>query len=401
LTLGALAVTAILLLTACGPDGIKPYSTTSPASPTANGIQDLYKLVFWLALIVFVGVQFTIVYTSLRFRRKNIPANRPPQVHGNKRLEIAWTIIPAVVLLIILIPTITTMFDESAAADDGDITIDVYAKQWWWEIHYSTDNDQGGKSLDVITANELYLPEGKNAVIRLHSNNVIHSFWVPRLSGKMDVIPGHINKVSITPNQTGDFYGECAEFCGAQHAWMRFKVIVTTEPDFYTWINDMREGNPSTTNQDATLPAGVTKAPAKFSLCLGCHQVNGMEGSIPMSALLDSSPTNTTAGMGAPANLGPNLTNLGCRETIGAGILKNNVEDVTSWLEDPGAVKPGNYMADVIKKGTLTNQEAHDVAVFLESLKPAGGCVTANGPVPNAATPAAVSSPVAVKPAGG
>ncbi len=400
MTLGTLAVTAILVLTACGPDELKPYSTTSPASPIGDQIQDLYKLVFWLALIVFIGIQFVIVYASMRFRKKETTGNRPPQIHGNTRLEIAWTIIPAVVLLVILIPTITTMYDEDNALADSNMTVDVYAKQWWWEIHYSADQDQGGKKLDVVTANELHLPEGRNVKIRLHSNNVIHSFWVPRLAGKMDVIPGHVNEISITPQKSGDFYGECAEFCGAQHAWMRFKVIVQPEQQFYGWINDWRTGNLVTTTQDGTLPEGVVRAPAKFSLCLACHQVNGAQGSVPVDAVV--SPDSKVAGIGALANYGPNLTNVGCRSTIAAGMLNNNVENVTKWLEDPASVKPGNYMSTVIKKGTLTPEEAHQLAVFLESLKPAGGCDGSGSGTPVAspvASPGASpeASPVALK----
>ena len=142
-----LFLVAALVLTACGPDVAKPYTTISPESPTADDIHSLYKLVFWLALIVFVGVQFAIVYSALRFRRPNPGANRPPQVHGNSRLEIIWTVIPAVVLLVILIPTITTLYAADDEIDKGTLEIDVYGKQWWWEVHYGEDKAQGGENL--------------------------------------------------------------------------------------------------------------------------------------------------------------------------------------------------------------------------------------------------------------
>lgn len=406
LTLGTLAVTAILALTACGPGELKPYSTTSPASPLADMTQDLYKLVFWLSLIVFVGVQFLIVYGSLRFRRSKTPQNRPPQIHGNTRLEIAWTIIPAIVLLIVLIPTITTLYEQDNALADSDLVVDVYGKQWWWEIHYSTDAIQGGKKLDVVTANELHLPQGRNVKVRLHSNNVVHSFWVPRLLGKMDVIPGHVNEISITPREAGDFYGECAEFCGEQHAWMRFKVVVQPEQQFYGWVNDWRAGNLVTTTQEGDLPAGVVRAPAKFSLCLACHQVNGAQGSVDIA----KAESIGVSGMTAMANYGPNLTNVGCRSTIAAGMLKNNVDNVTKWLENPGAVKPGNYMSTVVKgpgpngePPTLNPDQAHEMALFLESLKPIDGCESSGTPVASPeASPVATlgASPVAVKTTG-
>lgn len=387
-TLGTLALTAVLLLTACGPSGLKPYTTTSPASTGADDINSLYKLVFWLALIVFIGVQFVIVYTALRFRRKNTPSQRPPQIHGNSRLEITWTILPAVVLLVILVPTITTLFDEHDALAKSDLTIDVYGKQWWWEIHYGEDGAQGGQDLGVITANELVIPADRTVKIRLHSNNVIHSFWVPRLAGKLDVMPGQINEMTINSDQPGEYYGECAEFCGTQHAWMRFKVIVAEQDQFYGWVNGWREGNLIATQGDGkNLPAGVTQAPEKFTLCLSCHTVNGAQGSVPPN----QSDSAGLTGIDARANYGPNLTNIACRSTIAAGMLENNVDNMTLWLTDPDKVKPDDYMADVIKPTTWSSpDEARQMAEFLETLKPAGGCFNENAGAANpGATPGA------------
>ena len=381
LTLGALAVVALTILAACGPEVDKPYSTTSPASPTAEDIQSLYKLVFWLALIVFVGVQFAIVYTALRFRRTRTAKRRPAQIHGNTRLEITWTVIPAVVLLIILIPTITTLYDHDAAAQEGDLVVEVNGKQWWWEVIYGETAD--GDNLGVVTANEIRVPAGKETIFKLKSNNVIHSFWVPRLHGKMDVVPGHENKLSITPEEPGVYYGECAEFCGTQHAWMRFKIIAMPENEFYGWINQMRTGNPGTTNQEAELPEGVERAPETFNVCLACHQVNGFEGGAAL------------VGMEAPRTFGPNLTNLACRETIAAGMLINTPENLALWIDNPGAVKPGNYMATQINPETFTDEEVDELVTYLETLHPEGGCenyLGAPGGTP-AATPGA--SPVA------
>jgi cytochrome c oxidase subunit 2 len=388
-TLGTLGMIAMILLTACGPEVSKPYSTLSPASDTTDDIQSLYKLVFWLALIVFVGVQFAIVYSALRFRRNRPSAERPPQVHGNKRLEIAWTVIPAVVLLVILIPTITTLFDHADAAENGEIEIDVYGKQWWWEVHYGEDKNQG-EDLGVVTANEIHIPEDTNVVFNLRTNNVIHSFWVPRLSGKMDLIPGHNNKISITAHEPGEYFGECAEFCGAQHAWMRFKVIVHPEDEFYSWVNSQRAGNPGTTNADAELPEGVALAPEAFSLCLSCHTVNGV---VPYSV----EPLEATT------QRGPDLTNLACRDTLAAGMLINNRENLERWVDDPESVKPGNYMADVITPGLIRESSGdegfNDLIDYLMSLQPAGGCVgtdAADGsPAADGSAATPVASPVA------
>jgi len=388
LSLGALAIVALTVLAACGPEVDKPYSTTSPASPAADDIQSLYILVFWLALIVFVGVQFAIVYTALRFRRTRTAKKRPAQIHGNTRLEITWTVIPSVVLLVILIPTITTLYDHDAAAEEGDLVVDVYGKQWWWEVHYG--EDYRGDDLNVVTANEIRVPAGKEVVFNLRSNNVIHSFWVPRLHGKLDVVPGHVNTLSITAEEPGVYYGECAEFCGAQHAWMRMKIIAMPEDEFYTWINAMRAGNPGTTNQEAELPEGVTRAPESFTICLACHQVNAMENSAALQ------------GIEAPKIYGPDLTMLACRDTIAAGMLLNTPENLAIWLDDPGAVKPGNYMATQIKDDTLSEEQITEIVDYLGTLKPASGCDfdVAPGATPGAspvATPAAspAASPAA------
>src|SRR5680860_176680 len=383
LTLGLLGMIATLVLTACGPDVSKPYTTISPASDTADDVQSLYILVFWLALVVFVGVQFAIVYIALRFRRARPSRQRPPQVHGNKRLEIAWTVIPAVVLLVILIPTITTLYDHDAAAQDGDLVIDVYGKQWWWEVHYGEDKGQGSEDLGIITANEIHSPVGENVVFNLRTNNVIHSFWVPRLSGKMDLMPGHVNKLSITAQEPGVYYGECAEFCGAQHAWMRFTVIVHPEAEFYSWVNAQRAGNPGTTDQEAELPDGVARAPQAFNICLSCHTVNGVT-------------PYTMSGLDGPTNFGPDLTNLACRDTLAAGMLLNTRENLETWINDPEAVKPGNYMADQITPGlireTFGDDGFNDLIDYLMSLHPDGGCVGEEGTA-LPATP--VASPVA------
>jgi cytochrome c oxidase subunit II len=384
LTLGALAVVAVTILAACGPEVEKPYSHTSPASPTAEDIHSLYKLVFWLALIVFVGVQFAIVYTALRFRRSRTSRRRPPQIHGNARLEITWTVIPAVVLLLILVPTITTLYDHNAAAQNADLVIEVNGKQWWWEVIYG--ENANGDNLGVVTANEIPVPVGRNVVFKLKSNNVIHSFWVPRLSGKLDVIPGHENDLSITATEPGVYYGECAEFCGAQHAWMRFKVVAMPEDEFYGWINAMRTGNPGTTNQDVDLPDGVARAPETMNVCLACHKIDGFEGGAAL------------VGMEAPRTFGPNLTNLACRDTLGAGILINTPENLKMWLDDPGGVKPGNYMATQIQPGMFSDEQLDEMVDYLETLQPEGGCEDFLGEADIDGTPAATVDTVVATP---
>jgi cytochrome c oxidase subunit 2 len=369
LSFGMVALTAMIVLSACGPSGDKPYSHISPESTTADDIHSLYKLVFWLSLIVFVGVQFAVVYIAMRYRRKKSDARRPPQVHGNKRLELIWTILPAIVLLVLLIPTLNILFDHDAQANEGQLQVDVYGKQWWWEFHLGEDQIQNGQNLEINTANEIVIPVGRNTVFNMYSNNVIHSFWVPQLSGKLDLIPGHVNRLSITPTETGEYYGECAEFCGAQHAWMRFKITVVEEDEFYAWVNNWRT-SPAVSAQPQEGNTGVVQAPAKFSVCLSCHSFNGFQNSAALT------------GINAPVTFGPDLTMLVCRETLAAGMLEMTPENLKQWLMDPESVKPGNYMSTQIGPGKpieLTEEEAQEFVDFLYSMAPEGGCTAPEG----------------------
>lgn len=368
LSLGGLALIAMLFLSACGPEGEKPYSTVSPGSTAADDIQGLYKLVFWLSLIVFVGVQFSIVYLSLRFRRKNNETKRPPQIHGNKQLELIWTIIPAIVLLVLLVPTLNILFAHDAETREGTLEVDVYGKQWWWEFHITEDVAQGGQDLEVITANEIVIPVNRNTVFNLYSNNVIHSFWVPKLHGKLDLMPGHKNTLSITPTEVGTYYGECAEYCGAQHAWMRFTIHVVPEDEFYGWVNNWRT-SPAVSAKPQDGDTGVIQAPQAFSVCLTCHTFNGFDSNLALT------------GMEAPSTFGPDLTMLACRETFAAGMMKMTPENLKQWLLDPESIKPGNYMSTVVgPDGTaFEDAQAQEIVDFLFSMRPEGDCYQPDG----------------------
>lgn len=345
-----------------------PYSTISPMSPQAEDIHWLYLLVFYLSLIVFIGVQIAIVYTVLRYRRR---ANdeRPEQLHGNKTIEIIWTIIPAIILLAIFIPTVRTIYAHADQVDEGNFTVEVYAKQWWWEVHYTDDT---GAAAGVVTANDIVVPQGKDVVFKLHSNNVIHSFWVPQLSGKLDVMPGHVNSLPISTENVGMYFGQCAEFCGDAHALMRFKVIVQPQDVFDAWANAWKAG-PAATSAEFVPDGDITKTPASFGLCLACHQVEGTNATIAPEGL-DEAALTDTGDMGPAKFAGPNLSLMGCRTTIAAGVLPNTPENMAKWLHDPRSVKPGVYMGEVIKKGTLTDEQVDELVKYLESLKPAEGC---------------------------
>ncbi len=370
-----------LVLVGCG--GASPYSTIDPKTERAEDIQFLYKVVFWAALVVFVGVQAAIVYTVLRFRRRG--DERPEQVHGNTRLEMAWTIIPAVILLAVFIPTAQTIYKQAAADERPDaLEVDVYGKQWWWELHYpgiaaDPNNPDAGP---LITANEVRLPANTDVVFNLRSNNVIHSFWVPQLSGKTDVIPGHNNRLGFRTEEPGEFWGLCAEFCGPSHAWMRFKVQVMPQEDFDAWVAAWRQPPPVADARPET--PDLIDPPTAFATCLACHNINGATAPPALTGL--EAPPNS-------AGAGPNLTLLACRDVIGAGVLENNADGLRTWLTHTDDVKDGVYMPNYYETGQITDEQVDELVDYLGSLKPEGGCPPEQ-PVGGELTDLSLSEPV-------
>jgi cytochrome c oxidase subunit II len=391
--LAVVGVVALVLLTGCvSPEVPQSYSSIYPQTGKAEDIQGLYRIIFWASVIVFVGVQTAIGYTALRFRRRSDV--RPQQVHGSRMLEIAWTIIPAVILLLLFIPTATVIFKHATEAAEAQnaFEVDVLGKQWWWEITYPNipANPNDANAGPLVTANELVLPVGANIVVHLHSNNVIHSFWVPQLSGKLDVIPGHDNLLQFVAEKPGDYYGECAEFCGPAHAWMRFKVKIVPQDAFDAWVAAWRtppafDANPQTTD--------VAEAPAAFGACMACHNINGTNAHFAGSGI-SANPGYVDPQTGKPVpGPGPNLTLLACRDTIGAGILENTPQNLEQWIKHTDQIKQGVYMPNYYQppqgKG-LTDEQVTEIVNYLESLKPAGGCPQAGLPVGGEVAPTAV-----------
>jgi cytochrome c oxidase subunit 2 len=312
-------------------DASLPQTTVNPASDLNREIVSLYSLIFWMALVVFVGVEGFLLYAIVRFRRR--PDNQmPTQTHGNTRLEIAWTIIPAVVLLVIAIPTIPTIFAYDTIPAEPGQRVDVIGHQWWWEFRYP--------DLGVASANEFHLPVGQTAVFSLHSADVIHSFWVPKMGGKRDVVPQRTNQMWFTPEITGDFPGQCVEFCGTQHANMRLRLIVDTPETFQAWVQQQRA--------QATQASGSVAEGARLfqqSACPACHTIRG------------------TAARG---ETGPDLTHVGSRKTIAAGVLDNTPENVKRWIQDAQSVKIGAKMPSF---PSLSDSDAAQIAAYLQSLK--------------------------------
>jgi len=322
------ALIVVLLLGGCAWDG--PMSTVVARSDLARSILSVYGIITWASAIIGVLVFVVLGWILLRFRdRPGGPL--PRQIHGHALLEIAWTIAPALVLLIIAIPTIQVIFrTQGVAAPTSALTVTVRGWQWWWEFRYPT--------LDVVTANELHLPVGRPIVLDLEGPDVIHSFWVPQLGGKRDVVPGRVNRIVLTPEKAGEYWGQCAEFCGASHANMQLRVIVEEPAAFDRWVAAQKAPAPEPTGD-----AVAGKELFARHACVGCHTIRGV----------------------AAGALGPDLTHFGSRALFGAGLWTTTPDNVAAWIKNPPALKPGSRMPNL----GLNDADANALAVYLISLK--------------------------------
>jgi cytochrome c oxidase subunit II len=357
-----------LLFAACG--GNSP-SILNPTGPVAAQQANFFWFILVVATFVFVVVEGVLIWSIIRYReRANTPA--PRQSHGNNTIEIIWTIVPSVFLFAVLGGTIYTMFNLTNISSTGSIpSIQVAAvgHQWWWEFDYPNQH--------VVTADTLYLPQGAVVNVDLISRNVIHSFWVPSLTGKTDVIPGHLNTKIFRADVPGEYRGMCAEYCGTQHAHMNFNVVVLTTNDFNAWVSN--EQQHAQTPTDALALQGQ-KIFTGVGGCTACHGIVGVN--------LDSfDAAKTSSGLPSTALVGPNLTHFAERNLIAGGVLiatdghnwandpacqlvngrlvDKNSCGLYQWLHDPQAVKPGNDM--VI--GSLSDSQIYALIAYLQSLK--------------------------------
>ncbi len=326
-------IAAALILSACGEN--LPATTLYPEGTHARRVYDLLIPIFWAALGVFVVVEGLLVYSVVRFRQRP-DSGIPTQIHGNTRIEIAWTIAPALILLVIAVLTFRTQAEQSVQPQNA-LKIQVTGHQWWWEFKYPDQN--------IVTAADMYIPVGQDVTVELTGADVIHSFWMPKLAGKTDAIPGHQNYISFKAEQPGIYHGLCAEFCGEQHAVMRFRVVVVPQDVFQSWVAQRQAAPPP--------PPDNIKQIFLQRGCVGCHSISGFKE--------------------AAGTIGPNLTFFGNRETIAAGALPNTPDNLKLWLHDPNAVKSGNTMGKTIGQGegkiVLTDQEINDLVGYLEGMK--------------------------------
>lgn len=337
--LGGLALLA-LALSGCNPNA--PMYVLNTDAALATMITGLFLPIIWIAVAVFVLVEGGLLYAMIKFRRRP-GQGLPAQTHGNTTLEITWTIIPTVILAVIAIPTVAVIFD-AANTDDrpGEkIHIRVIGHQWWWEFEYP--------ELGIVTANEFHMPTGTTAVFDITSYDVIHSFWVPRLGGKRDALPGHINKIWYHSDKPGLYYGQCTEYCGDSHANMRIRAIVQTPAEFEEWVK-LQKAAPPPPSGDAAVGQSVFR-----SKCISCHAIQGV------------STIQRVASPDPKKIYGPDLTHVGGRTSIGSGMFENTPKTMADWIRDPQGVKPGSKM--VVPAPALHENEVQALAAYLTSLK--------------------------------
>ncbi|MDQ3147526.1 MAG: cytochrome c oxidase subunit II [Actinomycetota bacterium] len=335
--------TLVAVTAACAGDA--PQDTLEPAGPAARSIDNLFGPVFLVAVLVFIVVEGVIVYAVVKFRRRGDGSEDddllPAQVHGNTRLEIGWTILPALVLAAVSIFTVPVIFDLNEEPEDA-LQVDVVGQQFWWGYSYPEQDlvPDGG----ITTANELHIPAGRPVFLKLTSEDVIHSFWTPRLNGKRDVMPGRTHTWTLEADDPGVFSGQCAEFCGTSHGNMRLKVVAHDRAGWQDWVERQQEVPEEPAESDETF-AGYEVFGQR---CAVCHEVDGS-----YEEVAEESP---------PA---PNLTHLYSRDCFAGCIYDlNDRTELEAWLRNPQR-KAGSKMVIA----PLTEPEIDQLYAYLRSLE--------------------------------
>ncbi len=316
--------------------GHLPTSTFAPAASPARWIHDLSLMVFSITGAIFVVVFSLLVYAVVKYRKRRGDEGREPaQVFGSRQLELAWTIVPILIVLVLFLATARVIFaTQERKLDDNALRVTVVGHQFWWEYRYP--------GLGIVTANELHVPatgpSQPPTVLELLSADTVHSFWVPRLAGKTDLIPNSPNQIWIDPREPGLYLGQCAQYCGVQHAKMLLRVVVDSPEDFARWV--AAEKRPAV--QDPAVARG--KEVFERTACMSCH---------------------TVAGTPATGRFGPDLTHLASRETLGSGILPNTRANLRAWIKAPDTFKPGVLMPAM----DLTDADLDAVTDYLMTLR--------------------------------
>jgi len=316
---------------------LSPTNIFAPVSTPAQSILDLSVLVLTVTATIFVVVFTLLAYAAIKFRKRQAEEGlEPVQVYGSTQLELAWTVIPVLIVVVLFLAAARVIASvQNAAHPSTAIDVTVIGHQFWWEYRYP--------SLGVVTANELHIPVSDPAhptptFLALLSADTDHSFWVPRLAGKTDLIPNHPNSMWLDPHETGLYLGQCAQYCGTQHAKMLLRVYVQTRDEFDRWIQNQRQ---------AAQPGETVSAGQRIferTACINCHAI---------------------VGTAANGRFGPDLTHLMSRDTLASGAVENTTENLRRWLQNPAVFKPGSKMPSM----GLSTAELNAVTQYLETLR--------------------------------
>jgi cytochrome c oxidase subunit II len=321
------------------PQALADPSTSifAPESTPAKSIVNLSVFVLIITGIIFAVVCTLLVYSISKFRAKSVNADREPaQVYGSNQIEMAWTIIPVLIVVVLFLATARVIHAVQDAPMPGTaVEVDVIGHQFWWEYRYPR--------LGIVTANELHIPVSDAAhptpsFLHLLSADTDHSFWIPQLAGKTDLVPNHPNSMWMDPQRTGVFLGQCAQYCGTQHAKMLLRVSVDSPGDFAEWVREQRR--PAVT--DERVAAG--KQVFEHTACINCHAIAGTPGN---------------------GRFGPDLTHLMSRDTIAAGAAENTKDNLRLWIQDPEAIKRGSLMPAM----QLSKSDLDALVDYLETLR--------------------------------
>ncbi|MFD2115701.1 cytochrome c oxidase subunit II [Paenibacillus yanchengensis] len=332
--LAPLMLVMTLVLAACGREDL---SALNPQGPVAQQQYDLMKLSILIMGIVIAVVFLLTLFVIIRFRRRPGDNTIPKQIEGNHKLEIVWTVIPVIMLVILAVPTLQSVFalGKDYRNDPEALQVKVIAHQFWWEFEYP--------DLGITTAQELVIPAGKKVMVELISNDVIHSFWIPALAGKIDTNPGGIKNIMYFSAPEGVFLGKCAEFCGPSHSLMDFKVKSVSESSFDRWTVAMKE--------PTALPTDPDIASALESQCLTCHAVGP-----------ENSPYPSLKGIGSRESVGGVLVNT---EDPKYGHEGTTYDNLYNWIKNNETIKPDNHMAGAYE---LSEEEMKGIAEYLTNL---------------------------------
>ena len=321
-----------------------PRNTLDSVADSGRISAWFYSLYFWLDVAIFIVVASIFVLALLKFRQKDGDTSLPEQNFGNMKLEVAWTILPTLIVVGLTVPTLAGIFKLAKRPDANQpiVEIEVTGKQWWWEFDYKKEG--------INTANEVHVPVNTQVIMHMTSADVIHSWWIPRLGGKRDATPGRTQPFYFKADKLGIYEGQCAELCGASHALMGTRIIVQSQAEYDAWVAAVKAPSkkPTTPQQEAGKKVFLGKG------CVACHSIAPDEAGEKVSELAARQLTS-----------GPNLSHVGLRAKIAGNTLENKPEEIKKWVLNPQAVKPGATMTNL----HLTEQEAADVAAYLISLK--------------------------------